>query len=70
MNLHVIADPPRRHPLGLRNATRLGPRQEGRVDLGRPGPAQALEDPHQTPLLPWRAGQLAKAIHVLQLRET
>ena len=36
MNLQVIASPDRGHPLGLRRAARLGPRQEGRVDLGRP----------------------------------
>jgi hypothetical protein len=28
-----------------------------------------MAHPAQTPLLPWRAGQLAKAIHVLQIRE-
>ena len=28
--------PRRRHPVGVRGAARLGPRQEGRVDLGRP----------------------------------
>ena len=31
---------------------------------------QGSAHPAQTPLLPWRAGQLAKAIHVLQSRET
>ena len=31
--------------------------------------AQDLAYPPQAPLLPWRAGQLAKAIHVLQIRE-
>ena len=29
--------PRRRHPVGVRGAARLGARQEGRVDLGRPG---------------------------------
>jgi hypothetical protein len=32
-------------------------------------PAQMLAYPAQAALLPWRAGQLAKAIHVLQTRE-
>jgi hypothetical protein len=116
--------PPRRHPLGLRSAARLGPRQEGRLDLGAswpnwrtprwsPSPARAtrgartrrsptkgknkpdsqkqankahakLRAPGEranaqlktwkilTKLRcrPWRAGQLARAIHVLRLRET
>ena len=113
---------PRRHPLGLRSAARLGPRQEGRVDAGRPGrtggrlvtladkgyqgstyakiPYKGKNKPDSqkqankahaklrapgeranaqlktwkilTKLrcCPWRAGQLARAIHVLQLRET
>lgn len=32
-------------------------------------PAQVLADLAEAPLLPWRAGQLAEAIHVLQTRE-
>ena len=32
--------------------------------------AQDVEDPHETTLLPHRAGHLAKAIHVLHERET
>jgi hypothetical protein len=35
----------------------------------RERPAQDLADPPKLSLLPWRAGQLAKAIHVLQIRE-
>ena len=35
MNLQVIASPGRRHPVGIRRAARIGPRQESRVDLGR-----------------------------------
>jgi hypothetical protein len=31
--------------------------------------AQDLAHPPQAPLRPWHAGQLAKAIHVLQIRE-
>ena len=36
----------------------------------RQRPAQVLAHPAQAPLLPWRAGQLAKAVHVRQIRET
>jgi hypothetical protein len=35
----------------------------------RSRPAQDPAYPAQTPLLSWKAGQLAKAIHVLQARE-
>jgi hypothetical protein len=35
-----------------------------------PCPAQELADRAEAPLMPWRAGQLAKAIDVLQTRET
>jgi hypothetical protein len=37
MNLQVIANPQRRNIVGVRGAARFGARQEGRVDLGRPG---------------------------------
>ena len=37
MNLQVIAVPARRHPVGVRRAARLGPRQESGVGLGRAG---------------------------------
>jgi epsilon-lactone hydrolase len=49
------------------------PAPAGAAKLRAPGerecPAQDLEDPLQAALLPWRAGHLAKAIHVLQTRE-
>ena len=123
MNLQVIAVPARRHPVGVRRAARLGPRQESRMDLGRArraGEARAwspsrTRDTRAAPgrrsrtrartspsrrkrptaptrnsappangrtrssrhgrssrklrCCPWRAGKLAKAIHVLQLHE-
>ena len=121
MNLQVIAVSGRRHPVGVRRAARLGPRQESRVGLGRarragesrpghpgrqgipgqhlgegpvqgeeqagaaergqprpretPRPrragkraAQGMEDPRKLRCCPWRAGKLAKAIHVLPQR--
>ena len=59
-----------------------GEEQAGAAERGQPRPretprprrageraAQDMEDSQQAPLLPWRAGKLAKAIHVLQLRE-
>jgi hypothetical protein len=52
----------------------LGGEDEAVVLPGAPrpsGPTPSLKPgtPPQAPPLPWRAGQLAKAIHVLQTRE-
>ncbi len=46
MNLQVIASPDRGHPVGLRRTARLGPRQESRVGLGRPGRARGRRADH------------------------
>jgi hypothetical protein len=49
--------------------THLTGPEEARLPEGRQRPAQGLAHPAQAPVLPWRAGQLAKAIHILQARE-
>jgi hypothetical protein len=54
-------------PASQKDANRARPAALTRRASQRP--AQDLADPAQLRCCPWRAGQLAKAIHVLQARE-
>ena len=54
---------------GLPEGRQLRPRETARPRRAGQRPAQDLEHPAQLRCCPWRAGQIAKAIHVLQTRE-
>jgi hypothetical protein len=61
---------PRPEQARLPETGEQGPRPAARSRRARERAAQDLAHPAQAALLPWRAGHLAKAIHVLQTRET
>ena len=54
---------------GIAERRQPRPRETAVTRRARERAAQALENPPEATLLPWRAGLLAKAIHVLQIRE-